>query len=167
MDVSAVIRRVLVTLVLCVFVSGQALAQEPPVTRTTESAVDRDCLSVSPTSQVVVDTSGGQTVRGTLMCLSENGAWLMQDGRLSQIPLDGIRRIQTTADPVWDGAVKGAVIPLIIWAVLCHDCSAEPMLRSSLAYGLIGLVVDGLDSNRKTLYRGGGRSVSVGWTFSF
>jgi hypothetical protein len=167
MPPSSVIRCALVMLVLCVPASGQASAQEPPVARTTESAADPDCLSVSPTSQVVVDMSGGQTIRGTLMCLSENGAWLLLDGRLSKIPLDGVRRIQTTADPVWDGAVKGAVIPLIFWAVLCHDCPAEPMLKASLTYGLIGLVVDGLDSNRKTLYRGGGRSGSVGWTVRF
>ena len=64
-------------------------------------------------------------------------------------------------------AVKGAVIPLIFWAVLCHDCPAEPMLKASLTYGLIGLVVDGLDTHRQTLSRGGGRRVSVGWAFSF
>ena len=156
-----------VMLVLWIMVSGQASAQPSPVVPATDSEAVGECLSVSPTGQVVVATSSGQTIRGTLMCLSETGAWLLADGRQSKIPLDEVRRIRTTADPVWDGAVKGAVIPLIFWAVLCHECSAEPMLRSSLTWGLIGLVSDALDSHRKTLYQGGGRSVSVRWGFSF
>ena len=157
--------RIPVMLALCLVVSGQVFAQQPPAVPTT--AADGDCLSVSPTGPVVVDTSAGPTIRGTLMCLSENGAWLLQEGRVAKIPLDDVRRIRTTADPVWDGAVRGAVIPLIFWAVLCHGCPPEPMLRSALTFGLIGLVTDAVDGNRKTLYQGGGRSLSVGWTFSF
>ena len=157
-----------VMIVLCLVVSEPASAQPSPPGRTTGAEADRGCLSVSPTSEVVVTTRAGQTIRGTLMCLSDEGPWLLRDGRLAQIPLDEVQRIRTSPDPVWDGAVKGAVIPLIFWAVLCHDCDAEPMLRASLAYGLIGLTVDALDSNRKTLYRGGGgRSFSVGWKIRF
>jgi len=101
------------------------------------------------------------------MCLSQSGAWLLRDGSLSKIPLDDVQRVRTTADPVWDGAAKGAVVPLIVWLVLCHDCPAEPMLKATLTYGLIGLSLDALDTNRQTLYQRGSRKVSVGWTFSF
>ena len=114
-----------------------------------------------------VATSAGQTIRGTLMCLSENEAWLLRDGRLSKLPLPDVRRIRTPADPVWDGAATGAVIPLIFWALLCHECPAEPLLKAALTFGMIGLAADALQSNRRTLYRGGGRSLSVGWGFSF
>jgi len=161
------IARIAVLLALCLAVAGQASARQSPAGPSTDPAVGADCLSVSPTSRVVVDTSAGQALRGTLMCLSETGAWLVQDGRLLKMPLDDIKRIRTTADPVWDGAVKGAVIPLIMWAVLCHECSAEPWLKLSLTYGLVGLTIDALDTNRKTLYEGRGRSLSVGWSFSF
>ncbi len=177
MDIRPVIRRVLdarpclrpvtVMLVLWLVASPQASAQTSPVLPTTASEADTECLSVSPTSEVVVATSAGQTIRGTLMCLSENEAWLLRDGRLSKLPLPDVRRIRTPADPVWDGAAKGAVIPLIFWALLCHECPAEPMLKAALTYGMIGLAADALQSNRRTLYRGGGRSLSVGWGFSF
>ena len=177
MDISAVIRRVprartclrrvTVILVLWLVASGQASAQTFPVMPTTGSEAETDCQSVSPTSEVVVATSAGQTIRGTLMCLSENEAWLLRDGRLSKLPLPDVRRIRTPADPVWDGAAKGAVIPLIFWALLCHECPAEPVLKAALTYGMIGLAADALQSNRRTLYRGRGRSVSVGWGFSF
>jgi hypothetical protein len=160
------VRRIATLVLLCSTVAGQASARQSPVGPTAGSAAT-DCLSVSPTSQVIVDTTTGQPLRGTLMCLSQNGAWLLLDGHLLNMPLDEVRRIRTTADPVWDGAVIGAVIPLIAWAVLCHDCSAEPWLRMSLTTGLIGLASDVLDINRKTLYQRDGRSASVGWTFRF
>ena len=82
------------------------------------------------------------------------------------MPLDAVRRIRTPADPVWDGAAKGAAIPLIVWAVLCRDCRAEPFLKASLTYGVIGLTTDAIDTNRKTLYRRSRHSMSVGWRFS-
>ncbi len=177
MDISAVIRRVLdarpclrpvtVMLVLWLVASPQASAQTSPVLPTTASEADTECLSVSPTSEVVVATSAGQTIRGTLMCLSENEAWLLRDGRLSKLPLPDIQRIRTPADPVWDGGAKGAAIPLIIWALLCRECPTEPMLKMVLTYGMVGLAADALETNRRTLYRGGGRSSSVGWGFSF
>lgn len=159
--------RIPMMLALCLAVSAHASAQQSPARAGAGSAADRDCLSVSPVHRVVVDTSAGHALRGTLMCLSERGAWLLQDGRLSRIPLDDVRRVRTTADPVWDGAAKGAVIPVIFWAVLCHDCSGEPILKAALVYGLIGLSFDAIDTNRRTLYESRGRSVSVGWTFSF
>lgn len=159
--------RTTVMLALCVLVSGQVSAQQAAATPPTNPASAGDCLSVSPTGPVVVELSAGPSLRGTLMCLSEDGAWVLQDGRMAKVPLDGVRRIRTTADPVWDGFAKGAVVPLIFWAVLCRECPAEPMLRSALTYGLIGLTFDALDDNRRTLYQGSGRSFSVGWTFSF
>ncbi len=177
MDISAVIRHVAnartclrpvtLILVLGLVASGQATAQTSPILPTTASEADTDCLSVSPTSEVVVATWAGQTIRGTLMCFSENEAWLLRDGHLSKLPLPDVRRIRTPADPVWDGGAKGAAIPLIIWALLCRECPTEPMLRMVLTYGMVGLAADALETNRRTLYRSGGRSSSVGWGFSF
>ena len=147
---------------------GQVNAQELPVAPTTEMESDGECRDVSPSGQVILAMSAGGEMRGTLLCLSGNEAQLLEDGRLLRVPLGSIRRIMTPADPVWDGAVKDAVIPLIFWAVFCHDCSAEPFLKMSATYGLIGLTGDVIDSNRKTLYRGGRRrSLSVGWRVRF
>ena len=159
--------RTMVLLVLLFVVGGEASAQQLPVAPTPEPEADGESHSVSPTGRVVVATAGGETIRGTLLCLSENKVELLRDGRTLQIPLDTVRRIRTPADPVWDGGLKGAVIPLILWAVLCHDCGAEPFLRASLTYGAIGLATDAINTNRRTLYRRHHRSLGVGWGFSF
>jgi len=155
----------LVTLILCLGVGSLAMAQEarPDI----RQSAPGDCLSTSPTSPVTVSTFAGRTVRGTLVCFSEDAAWLLREGELTPISLGDVQRIRTTADPVWDGAAIGAVIPLIVWAVLCHECSAEPWLKSSLTYGLIGLASDAISSNRKTLYEGRSRALSVAWGISF
>ena len=159
--------RIPVMLALGLLVSGQVSAQPAPATPQPGSAAAGDCLSVSPTGPVVIELSAGHSLRGTLMCLSGDGAWVLREGRMSKVALDDVKRIHTPADPVWDGAIKGAAVPLIFWAVLCHDCPAEPMLKSALTYGLIGLTFDLLDDNRRTLYHGGGRALSAGWTFRF
>ena len=153
------------TLTVVLVTVASVSAQEPKPA--TASDVAHQCHPVSPTSEVVVATADGETIRGTLICLSPSHAWLARDGALSKMPLPLVRRIRTPADPVWDGAAKGAVIPLIMWAVFCHSCRAEPMLRASLAYGLIGLATDALETNRETVYRARGRSLSVGWTVGF
>ena len=152
-------------LTVVLFAGGSASAQ--PAARATESEVPRECHAVSPTGEVIVATVDDETIRGTLLCLSSSQAWLARDGAVSKIPLRRVRRIRTPADSVWDGAAKGAVIPVILWAVFCHSCSAEPMLGASLAYGLIGLATDALDTNRETLYRSRARGLAVGWKFSF
>ena len=109
------------TLAVVLLAGGSAAAQQLP----SESEVARECHTVSPTGEVVVATADGETIRGTLICFSPSQAWLARDGAMSQVPLRLVRRIRTPADPVWDGAAKGAVIPLIFWAVLCNSCSAE------------------------------------------
>ena len=125
------------------------------------------CHAVSPTERVLMTTHAGQTIRGTLLCLTESEVLLTRDGHLTRTPLESVRSITTPSDPVWDGAVKGAVVPLVFWAVFCRGCQAEYLLRSALAYSLIGVSFDALDSNRKTLYRGNERSASVAWRLRF
>jgi hypothetical protein len=151
-------RSPLIALFLTAF-STSALAQDstPP------------CHPVSPTEQVIVKTHEGRTIRGTLLCLTDQDVLLTRDGRFTRTPLDSVGRIVTPPDPVWDGAAKGAAIPLILYAVFCHGCEGggEFILRSTLAYSAIGLAIDALDTNRKTLYKGSGRSASVGWRVRF
>jgi hypothetical protein len=74
------------------------------------------------------------------------------DGQVTTTALTGVRRIDTRPDPSWDGAVKGAILPLVLWAALCHHCDAGPMLRAAAGYAVIGAVWDRLDTNQKRLY---------------
>jgi hypothetical protein len=127
------------------------------------------CHPVSPTERVIVNTQEGRTIRGTLLCLTDQDVLLTRDGQVTRTPLNSVSRIVTPPDPVWDGAAKGAAIPLILYAVFCHGCEGGGgfFLRSTLAYSAIGLAIDALDTNRKTFYKGSGRSASVTWRVGF
>ena len=161
-----VVAHAVVTLALVHLAAGTAVGQAPQVADS-EPGVTPGCHAVAPTRQVDVAIEDGETTRGTLICLSKSQATLVHDGVMSQIPLRRIRRIRTPADSVWDGAAKGAVIPMIFWAVFCHSCNAEPFLRASLVYGLSGLVTDAIDTNRETIYYRRAPALSVSWRFRF
>jgi hypothetical protein len=147
------------TLLTTLFVCAPAGAQE------------KACHPISPTDRVTVTTTDGASISGTLLCLSDQAAAVLaRDGQLLETPLAQIRRIQTRPDSVWDGALKGAAIPLILWTVFCHGCdgAAEPLMRAAGAYGLVGLTWDYLQSNQKTIYSGSARrSPSLAWRVRF
>ena len=125
------------------------------------------CHPISPTDRVVVTTADGRSIRGTLLCLTDDAVRLAADGQTTETPLAAIRRIETRPDPVWDGAIKGGALPLVFWALFCHECDASEMLKGVAAYGLIGLTWDSLQTNRKTVYAGTGRSASLAWRVRF
>ena len=130
------------------------------------SAQQAPCHPISPTDRVVVTTTDGARIRGTVVCLTDHNLMLLRDGATRETPLSEIRRIDTRADPVWDGAVKGAAVPLVLWAVFCHDCDAELWLKNVVAYGLIGATWDAVQRNHRTIYTG--RPVaSVAWKIKF
>jgi hypothetical protein len=151
-----IICRIVLAAAAVLIVTVPAQAQQAP------------CHPVSPTDRVVVTTANGESVRGTLLCLSDDAVRLLRDGHTTETPLSEIRRIETQADPAWDGAVKGAAIPLIIWAIFSHDADSLPVvLRGAAAYGVIGGTWDALQTNRKTIYAGTGRSASFAWRVRF
>lgn len=112
------------------------------------------CHPISPTDRVVVTTADNTKVRGTVICLTDQSVMLLRDGMTTETLLREIRRIDTRPDPVWDGALKGAVIPLIMWAVFCHDCDADLWLKNVAAYSMIGLAWDAAQRNTRTIYAG-------------
>jgi hypothetical protein len=133
-------------------------------------AQEKRCHPVSPTDRVVVSTTDGRQISGTLLCLGDDAAAVLaRDGKLTDTPLAEITRIRTKPDPVWDGGVKGAAIPLILWAVFCHGCegAASPVLKSAAAYGLIGLAWDALETHQRTIYRGPRGAPSMAWRLRF
>ncbi len=109
------------------------------------------CQPVSPV-RVTVTTSAGPTIQGTLLCLTGSDVVLAADGQITTTALSTVRRIDTRADPAWDGAVKGAILPMVMWAIFCHDCDAGPMLRAAGGYAAIGAIWDSLDSIQTRIY---------------
>lgn len=133
-------------------------------------AQEQSCHPISPTDRVIVTLAGGAKIHGTLLCLTDAAAAVLaRDGNISETPLSRITRIQTQPDAIWDGAVKGASIPLIFWAILCHGCHAPagPMLRIAATYGLIGLTWDALQTNQKTIYSGRVSAPTLAWRLRF
>ena len=129
-------------------------------------AQQASCHPISPTDRVVVTTEDGAKVRGTVICLADQSLVLLRDGVTTETPLSQIRRIDTRPDPVWDGAVKGAIVPLVLWAVFCNDCDSELWLKNIAAYSMIGVAWDAAQRNTRTIYAG--RPVAaVGWRVRF
>jgi hypothetical protein len=123
------------------------------------------CQTVSPV-RVVVTTTAGPTLHGTLLCLTASNVVLASDGRMTTTALSVVRRIETPPDPAWDGAVKGAILPLVMWAIFCHRCDAAPMFRAAAGYATIGAIWDSLDRNQKRIYDGR-PAASVAWRVRF
>ena len=109
------------------------------------------CQPITPV-RVTVTTNDGPPIHGTLLCLTLSEVILASDGRMRTTALGTVRRIETPPDPSWDGAVKGAILPLVMWAVFCHDCDAGPMFRAVAAYAAIGGIWDSLDRNQARIY---------------
>ena len=126
------------------------------------------CHSASPTVHVVLKPVIGPSIRGTLLCISSDEVVMARDGTIVRTPLDTVRRIHTPADRVWDGALVGAAIPLILAAILCDGyCDAGSVLKVAGTYGLIGLTVDAIDSHQKTIYARSRPRASIAWRVRF
>ena len=133
--------------------AAPALAQDSP-----------DRCAPSPGGQVEVETTDLGTLAGSLFCLSGTEVSILRQGQQMVVPLAQVKRIRKPADPVWDGALKGAAVGVTMWGVSCGFCSeAAPFIwRATLGYAIIGAAWDGLQTNRKTIYVAPGRrSVAV------
>lgn len=139
---------------LTVLAASPARAQQAP------------CHAISPTDRVVVTTADNAKIHGTVVCLTDNSLMLLRDGATRETALSQIKRIETRDDPIWDGAIKGAAIPLVMWAIFCHSCNSEIMLKHVAAYGLIGATWDSLQRNKRTIYTGR-PAASVAWSIKF
>ena len=126
------------------------------------------CHPFSPTERVILTMTDGGRIQGTLLCLSDEAARLLRDGQAVDTPLSRITRIRTQADPAWDGALKAAAIPLVMWAIFSHDAESLPWtLKSAAGWAAIGGTWDALQTNKKTIYSGGPRAMSMAWRVGF
>jgi hypothetical protein len=143
------------------FVVGLVLVAAPAGAQTPQST----CHPVSPV-RVSVTTVAGAPLAGTLLCLTGSEVVLAADGRVTTTALSEVRRIDTQPDPAWDGAVKGAILPLVMWAIFCHQCDAGPMLKAAAGYAAIGGIWDSLDTNQTRIYDRR-PAVAIGWRVRF
>jgi hypothetical protein len=112
-----------------------------------------DCWPSNHIDKVVVQMVDGTTRRGSLLCLGGGGLTLAEQQSVGRFRLDEVRQIRKAADPVWDGAAKGAAVSLVLLAFCTSHCPAEVILRTAVGYGVFGLVLDAIDTNTQTIYR--------------
>lgn len=128
----------------------------------------RSCAASAMAGRVDVETTNEGTIRGTMFCLSADEVTILRDGELIRARLSNVRRIAKPADPVWDGAAKGAAVVLTLWGVTCGFCDADATVwRAMAGYALLGASLDALQTNTKTIYSGGGRSAALRWRVRF
>ena len=125
--------------------------------------VPSPCWPIATKGQVVVTRVNGTTMKDTLLCMGRDEVQLATAGRM---PLDSIQRIAKPRDGVLDGVLKGASAGLVVLALCAPHCSAEPVLRITAAYGILGGILDAAQGNNSTIYKKGA-SPSLAWRIRF
>jgi len=122
------------------------------------------CFPLATKGQVVVTRTDGSRLKDTVLCMGRNEVVLASAGAL---PLDSIRRIAKPRDSVIDGVLKGASAGLIGLVLCAPDCGgAEPILRITAAYAILGGVLDAAQGNGTTIYARGA-APSLAWRIRF
>ena len=144
-------------------VSTLAYAQAPAAADATP-----DCWPSNHIDKVVVKMADGTTRRGSLLCLGADAMTLAEQQEVGRFRLDEVTQIRKAADPVWDGAAKGAAVSLVMLAFCTSHCPAEVILRTALGYGIFGLALDAIDTNTDTIYRpSAGKRLALGFRMRF
>jgi len=125
-------------------IASPAWAQSSP------EAAPSPCVPSSHVDKVVVTLADRTTRRGSLLCIGADELMLAGEAGVNRFHLDEVWKVRKAADPLWDGALKGAAVGLL---PLIFGCPAECVLRSTAAYGLLGLAIDAIDTHTDALYR--------------
>jgi len=163
-----IVRRLHLALALAALVPAIAAAQEfnPDKIRPGQTVLVRD-LTGAETKGVVQRVEGGQLVvkygAGRVQDPSDPTKTLNDIRTFVPAEVDRVRR----PGPIWDGAIKGALVGLIPAAIAagvdCYDCGLGSFAAFTVAVGAgIGLGIDAA-WGPKTDYRnpGPGRRVTV------
>ena len=124
------------------------------------------CIAVSP-SRVAIELKDGTRAKGTLLCLGEAEAAIIANGTVTRYPTPDVRRIVKPADPVYDGALKGAAFGAVILLFCGGDCEASYVLRSMAGYAIVGIAIDSFDTHSDVLYQSRSERPAIGWRVKF
>ena len=111
---------------------------------------------------LVVLSSGGRALEGTLLDLSPSAVALLVDGQRRELPLSDVSRVELEGDSLGNGAVIGAVVLGGWCAVVCGqgvrggDYLVAVGLNAGLG-ALIGVAIDAGHRGRTVLYEAHGR----------
>ena len=120
------------------------------------------CWSLATKGEVVVTKADGSTVKDTVLCIARDQVVLAKAG---PIAIDSVRQINKPRDSAWDGVLKGASVGLVALIFCMPDCPAEPIIRMTAAYGVLGGILDAAQGNNATIFKKG--SPALGWRIRF
>jgi hypothetical protein len=139
------VRIVAVVFFACLFASRVAVAQR-----------DFSALPLRIGDSVLITDPLGETIEGKVTARDDHA--LTVGGR-TVAPSPGLR-IDKIGDPVWDGAIKGALIGAIAgWLLFANECTVKwswgRCIGTAAGWGAgLGLVIDWGHDAHKTIYIG-------------
>lgn len=113
-----------------------------------------------PGDTIAVVDRRGREFAGTLTRASPEGLVLVAAGVTYEIAATDIGRIETSGDPIWDGALKGLVFGAPMWglgaAFICDDASSAGCAAGSLAsaaeWVVPAMIIDRVHKGRTPAY---------------
>lgn len=142
-------------------IATPALAQSTPLP---PADGPRECYPNAQIDKVVVRFNDGSTVSGALLCLGPAVFTVARTLDVGTYSLAGVREVRKAADPVWDGALKGAAVALIPLVMSHGRIPANWFFTIAGTYGLFGLTLDAIDTHRDVVYRpSAGKRIGVGF----
>jgi hypothetical protein len=114
------------------------------------------CWSLATKGEVVITRTDGTSVKDTVLCIGRDQVVLAKAG---SIAIDTVRQISKPRDGVWDGVLKGASVGLFALVLCMPDCPAEPILRITAGYAVVGAAIDAAQGNNMTIFKRGAPSL--------
>jgi hypothetical protein len=99
---------------------------------------------------------GDDEITGHLLDLGPAGATLLVDGVRREVPIASVLRVQTRGDSLWNGALVGAAVGAVTFALVAAEYGDEAVVGGLVGTALwasIGASVDALIPGRTTIYR--------------
>ena len=104
----------------------------------------------------VQTTDAGEELRGHLLDLGPTGVTLLVDGVRRTMPIESVLKVQSRGDKVWDGALIGAAIGAVAFALVASEYGNAAIPGGLFVTGVwasFGAGVDALIPGRTTLYQ--------------
>jgi hypothetical protein len=104
---------------------------------------------------VFVIDSDSREWQGKLIKVSADSLEIDGESGVRRFELGRVRRVDSDGDSVHDGLIKGAIFGGLMAAIFSpSNYRGQAMIGGAVAYGLIGLGMDALNSSKHTVYRG-------------
>ena len=112
-------------------------------------------------TEVYVTNLDGVERKGRVLAATDEGLRLVFGGRETLLPWAEIARVDRRGDPVWDGALKGAVIGGALYGLMVltsdvreYDGAGDFVLGGAVGWGVVGAIADAFHIARSSVFVG-------------